>query len=138
MWRDIKYITDCSRKNAQCPPDPSLPDAFSSFYTRFEASNTTTTSRFTPSLVDPPLSMRAAEVRMTLQKINPRKAAGPNRVPSRVLKNCAHQLSMVMTVIFNISLSQATVPTCLKRSTIVPVPKAPAVSVTIDQSFSPR
>lgn len=127
MWRGIKCITDYNKTDAQCPYRP-LPEALNSFYALFEASNTTTTSRFTPSPDDPPLSVTAAEVRMTLQRVNPRNATGPDGVPGRVLKDCAHQLTMVMTDIFNISLSQATVPTCLKTSTIVPVPKASTVS----------
>ncbi|KAK3564378.1 hypothetical protein QTP86_017317 [Hemibagrus guttatus] len=36
---------------------------------------------------------------------------------------CADQLVQVFTDIFNLSLAQATVPTCLKTTTIIPVPK---------------
>ena len=79
-----------------------------------------------------PLSLQHQLVRKTLQKINPCRAAGADGVPGRVLRDCAQQLSSVMADIFNISLSQATVPTCLKTSTIVPVPKASAVSCLND------
>ena len=102
------------------------------FYACFEASNTSTIARFEISPVDSPLTITSAEVRKTLHKINPRKAAGPDEVPDRVLRDCAHQLSSVMEDIFNISLPQATIPTCLKTSTIVPVPKASAVSCLND------
>ncbi|CDQ58637.1 unnamed protein product [Oncorhynchus mykiss] len=54
---------------------------------------------------------------------NPRKAAGPDGIPSRALRACADQLAGVFTDIFNQSLSQSVVPTCFKRATIVPVPK---------------
>ncbi len=40
-----------------------------------------------------------------------------------VLKDCAEQLTDVLTDIFNTSLSQAVIPTCLKSTTIIPVPK---------------
>lgn len=43
------------------------------------------------------------------------------------MKDCAHELTEVWTDIFNISLSQAVVPVCLKTSTIIPVPKSAAV-----------
>ncbi len=39
------------------------------------------------------------------------KAAGPDNIPGRVLKDCAAQLTDVLTDIFNTSLSQAVVPT---------------------------
>lgn len=55
--------------------------------------------------------------------VSARKAAGPDGIPGRVLKDCADQLATVLTNIFNLSQSQAIVPTCLKTATIVPVPK---------------
>ena len=63
------------------------------------------------------------DVSKTLKCVNPRKAAGPDGVPSRVLRACTDQLAGVFTHIFNPSLSQSAVPTCFKRATIVPVLK---------------
>eukprot|EP00061_Rhincodon_typus_P003461 g20141.t1 len=48
---------------------------------------------------------------------------GPDSVPSRALRSCADQLAEVLTNIFNLSLLQAKVPTCFKKTTIIPVPK---------------
>ncbi|KAI3368601.1 hypothetical protein L3Q82_025606 [Scortum barcoo] len=75
-----------------------------------------------------PLSVTTAEVRRTLQRINPRKAAGPDNISGRVLKGCAYQLTEVLTDIFNTSLQQAVVPTCLKTAIIIPIPKTSTVS----------
>lgn len=47
----------------------------------------------------------------------------PDNIPGRVLRDCAGELTDVFTDIFNISLSQAVVPTCFKTTTIIPVPK---------------
>ncbi len=77
---------------------------------------------------DQALCLSAADVRKTLSRINPRKAAGPDNIPGRVLKDCAAQLTDVLTDIFNTSLSQAVVPTCLKSTTIIPVPNKSPVS----------
>lgn len=65
------------------------------------------------------LTLEEHEVRRTLRTINPRKAAGPDGVTGRVLKDCADQLAGVFTRIYNQSLTQSTVPICLKSSTIV-------------------
>ncbi|KAI5611805.1 gastrula zinc finger protein XlCGF28.1-like [Silurus asotus] len=51
---------------------------------------------------------------------------------TRVLRECAEQLADVFTDIFNISLSSNVVPTCLKTTTIVPVPKKSTVSCLND------
>ena len=68
-------------------------------------------------------SFTAANVSKTFKRVNPRKAAGTDVIPSRILRACADQLAGVFTDIFNQSLSQSAVPTCFKRVTIVPVPK---------------
>ncbi|KAK3507850.1 hypothetical protein QTP70_001423 [Hemibagrus guttatus] len=68
-----------------------------------------------------------ADVKRTLCRVNPRKSAGPDNIPGRVLTECAEQLADVFSDIFNISLSSAIVPMCLKTMTIVPVLKMSTV-----------
>lgn len=46
-------------------------------------------------------------------------------IPGRALRHCAVELTDVFTDIFNTSLSQAAVPTCLKATTISPVAITP-------------
>ncbi len=48
---------------------------------------------------------------------------GPDGIAGRVLKACAFQLAGVFTDIFNLSLSLSVVPSCFKKSTILPIPK---------------
>jgi hypothetical protein len=64
----------------------------------------------------------------TFKLVNLRKAAGPDGIPSRVLRAYADQLAGVFTDIFKHSLSQSVVPTCIKMDTIVPVPKKAKVT----------
>ncbi len=85
---------------------------------------------------DQALCLSPADVRKTLSRINPRKSAGPDNIPGRVLKDCAEQLTDVLRDIFNTSLSQAVIPTCLKSMTIIPVPKKSPVSCLND--YHPR
>ncbi|KAI4891278.1 hypothetical protein NFI96_006373, partial [Prochilodus magdalenae] len=84
--------------------------------------------RLTPTPGEVPLSVTPAEVRRTLRRINPRKSAGPDNIPGRVLRECADQISEVLADIFNVSLTQAAVPTCMKTATIIPVPKSSTVT----------
>jgi hypothetical protein len=67
-------------------------------------------------------------VSKTFKCVNPLKAAGPDGIPSRVLRACADQLAGVFMDIFNQSLSQSVVLTCFKMATIVPVLKKAKVT----------
>ncbi len=93
--------------------------------------NDTTAQKLPTPPNDQALCLSAADVRKTQSRINPRKAVGP-AIPGRVLKDCAAQLTDVLTDIFNTSLSQAVVPTCLKSTTIIPAPKKSPVSCLND------
>ncbi|XP_070700872.1 transcriptional activator Myb-like [Pempheris klunzingeri] len=77
----------------------------------------------TTSPPPPPPVVSSAQVNKALRKINPHKAAGPNNIPGRALRACTNELTDVLTSMFNLSLSQRTVPSCFKTTTIVPLPK---------------
>eukprot|EP00061_Rhincodon_typus_P015420 g43082.t1 len=53
----------------------------------------------------------------------PKESDGPGRCPGRALRCCEDQLMEVFTDIFTLSLLQAKVPTCFKKTTIIPVPE---------------
>lgn len=44
-------------------------------------------------------------MRQVLLAVNPRKAAGSDGVPGKVLRVCAHQLTPIFNRIFNLSLA---------------------------------
>ncbi|KAI4879014.1 hypothetical protein NFI96_008915 [Prochilodus magdalenae] len=132
MWQGIQAFTNYTTAPPACDSDATFPDALNHFYTRFEAQNGVAARKTTRPFDDQVLCLTAADVRKTLCSVDPRKAAGPDNIPSRVLRECADQLTDVFTDIFNISLSSATVPTCLKATTIIPVQKKSSVSCLND------
>ncbi|MCJ8729503.1 hypothetical protein PDJAM_G00107090 [Pangasius djambal] len=89
-------------------------NALNDFYARFEAQNGMTARKTTPSPNDQVLCLTTADVRKPLHRVNPRKAAGPDNIPGRVLRGRADQLADVVTDIFNTSLCSTVVPTCFK------------------------
>ncbi len=103
----------------------SLPDERNTFYARFEAHNTAHTECAPTAAAEEvsPLSLSVADVTRSFKRVNIRKAVGPDGIPGRVLKVCAYQLAGFFTDIFNLSLSLSVVPSCFKKSTIVPIPK---------------
>lgn len=84
------------------------------------------------STQDSPLMVTSADVCKVLSKTNPRKAASPDNIPGRALRVCSSELADVLGDIFNLSLAQASVPTCFKSTTIVPIPKKSNVTCLND------
>ena len=133
MWQGLQTITDYKGKtNHVADTNALLPDKINTFFVCFE-DNTVPLAR--PATKDSGLSFSMADVSKTFKHVNPRNAAGPDGIPSCVLRACADQLARVFTDVFNLSLSQSTVPICFKMSTIVLVPKKAKVTelkMTID------
>ncbi len=82
----------------------------------------------TPLSPTPALKISEDDVRLVFIKNKRRKAPGPDGVSPACLKYCADQLAPIFTQIFNRSLELCEVPSCFKRSTIIPVPKKPKIT----------
>ncbi len=82
----------------------------------------------TPLSPTPALKISEDDVRQVFIKNKRRKAPGPDGVSPACLKSCAAQLAPIFTQIFNRSLELCEVPSCFKRSTIIPVPKKPKIT----------
>ncbi len=126
MWQGINNITGFKgNKPATVNIAASLPDELNTFYARFEADNTAHTESAHTAAAEEvsPLTLSVADVTRSFKRVNIRNAVGPDGIPGRVLKACAFQLAGVFTDIFNLSLSLSVVPSCFKKSIIVPIPK---------------
>ncbi len=121
LWQGIQTITDYKPPPQTCDSTIPLLNKLNAFFAHFEAQNSTTAQKTPPPPGDQVMTLSPDSVRRSLSRINARKALGPDNIPGRVLRDCAVELTDVFTDIFNISLSQAVVPTCFKA--IIPVPK---------------
>ena len=101
--------------------DASLAKDLNHFFARFEATRPNTDMLTPPTTSQ--LTIQEHQVSRVFRSVNTRKATGPDGVPGEVIKACADQLAVVFTKIFNLSLTHAIVPPCLKSATIIPVPK---------------
>ncbi|KAI2665808.1 RNA-directed DNA polymerase from mobile element jockey [Labeo rohita] len=68
------------------------------------------------------------DVRQVFRKNKRSEAPSPDGVTPACLKTCADQLGPIFSQIFNRSLELCEVPSCFKRSTIIPVPKKPKIT----------
>ncbi|CAJ1076957.1 uncharacterized protein LOC125983400 [Xyrichtys novacula] len=126
VWQGVQQLTNYKSTLGAAEGEASLAEELNTFFARFEVEPP---KAATPHpMVHSNFTLTEHEVRRTLRAVDPRKAAGPDGVPGRVLRDCAEQLAGVFTRIFNQSLAESSVPPCLKSSIIVPLPKKPQIS----------
>ena len=88
---------------------PNLPDNLNDFYARFNKANTDSHMNIQTD-INITLAFTEPEVRKIFRKPHARKAAGPDGIPSRVVKMCASQISGIFIDIFNESLRHCIIP----------------------------
>lgn len=77
-------------------------------------------------------TLQEHQVKQVLKAVNIRKVAGLDGVLGKIVCACADQLRGVLTRMFNLSLSQTTIPPYLKANNFIPVSKSSAPSCLID------
>ncbi|KAK1801599.1 hypothetical protein P4O66_004555 [Electrophorus voltai] len=144
LWQGLQRITDYrSPPSRLMSADESLVNELNTFFARFEATSSSTTTNSAsangtigaangacaePTIEQRPFIITESDVRKVFNRVNTRKAVGPDGICRRVLKACADQLAPVFTDIFSLSLTLGIVPSSFKRSTTVPIPKKPRPS----------
>ena len=69
----------------------------------------------------PSIETDITEVAGLLKQIDPYKAAGPDGIPSRLLKEIASELSPILTLLFNASLQQGNIPDDWRKALVTPL-----------------
>ena len=131
LWSFIK-----SKKKDQCsiPPihcnDITITDSqgksnifneyFTSIFTQEDLSSV-------PELNDSPfpeispISVSVDGVANLLQNLNPHKATGPDGIPAYLLKECSNEIAPILTLIFQCSMQQGSMPDEWKTANIIPI-----------------
>jgi hypothetical protein len=132
FWKYVKSIrrdstgTSPLKKDGITSSDPTtkaniLNDQFSSVFTREDLSSI-------PEIIGPSqypdinfLQIHPKGVCKLLKDLNPHKAAGPDNVAPTLLKECAIELSPSLSMLFQASLKQGSVPSDWKSAMITPL-----------------
>ena len=109
VWQGVQHLTNYRTNLGAAKGDTSLAEQRNLFFAHFEAEQPDATTLHPAAHGSLTLTVEEREVRSTLRNVNPRRAAGPDGVSGRVLKDCTDQVAGVLTRIFNQSLSQSTV-----------------------------
>ncbi len=133
VWKGLKEITNYKTPSPSTVENKQQADNLNEFYCRFEKTPHTCSEHLSTPLTPPatPLSPTPAiqisedEVHQVFRKQKRKKAPGPDGVTPACLKSCADQLAPIFTKIFNRSLELCKVPSCFKRSTLIPSQRNP-------------
>ncbi len=76
-----------------------------------------------PSLHSPveDIVLNIAGVAKLLRNIKPNKATGPDGIPARLLKEIATETAPAITILFQASINQGTVPASWKKASVAPL-----------------
>ena len=97
-----------------------LNDYFTSVFTKEDTSQIPTMN--CNSYPDsPPIRVTHEGVSQLLSNLHPNTAAGPDKFPSRFLKQFANDLTPMLTLIYRASLDQGSVPEDWKKALVTPV-----------------
>ena len=133
LWQGLNTISDYKTASRTLPSTSAdLPDELNNFYARFDGIPAAPLESAPPTADPNPPSVSVADVCRAFKRVNPRKSAGPDGIPGRVLKACYRELAGVFADIYNTSLSLSVVPASFKLATIVPVPKTASITCLND------
>ena len=107
-------LSDDAKQMSEC-----LADAFASVYASTTPSSPASHQEFDGSLDQ--LSLGKDQVRASLTQIDQNSSMGPDGIHPMILKECATELAEPLTMIFNKSLQEGSVPSLWKSSLVTPI-----------------
>ncbi len=132
VWKGLKELTNYKTTSPITVENQQQADKLNEFYCRFEKTPHTRSGHLSTQPLTPPatplsptpaIQISEDEVHQVFRKQKRKKAPGPDGVTPAGLKSCADQLAPIFTKIFNRSLELCKVFSCIKCSTIIPIPK---------------
>ena len=75
------------------------------------------------------LKVTEERVQKVLEKINPNRASGPDKIPNWLLKECSYIIALPIMKILNLSFYEQSIPTAWKMADVVPLQKKKRVNI---------
>lgn len=126
-WSGLKNLIGATKKRDTIDTSDNYAFAndLNSFYGRFDCHDFSSEREQVIQLLgdDEPLLITEQQVVKTFNKINIRKASGPDGLRGVVLKECSQQLAPIFQRLFQSTLDSHTIPQLWKTSNVIPVPK---------------
>ena len=98
----------------------ALNNQFASVFTQENISSIPTASGPTYPDMDG-IEITTKGIRRLLSNLNPYKASGPGKIPTRFFKEFATEIAPCLTILFQASLNQGIIPDDWKKAFVVPI-----------------
>ena len=102
------------KRPVQTADEAKLAEDLNTFYTRFDKRDfhmeQERVMSETQSRSSHPVVVSDEDIRACFRKVNPRSAAGPDKVSGRTLKECSESLAPVFTKLIQMSLDESYIP----------------------------
>jgi len=97
-----------------------LKEQFSSVFTREDNSEPPQMEN-SPYQEIPSIDFNVAGIAKLLSELDPTKSSGPDRIPSKLLKTLATEVSPCLKLLFTASLRQSSLPSDWKKALVCPL-----------------
>ena len=87
VWQVVQHLISCRTNLRAAEGDPALAEKLNIFFARFKVTEPKTATLHHTAYSNVNLTIEEHEMRPTLRAANPRKMAGPDGIPGRVLKD---------------------------------------------------
>ena len=139
-WKGLQILTgkERSRSDSEIICTPGSANRLNQFFARFDCQDfsqmhqSLQTSIKLQASDEEAISISQKDIIKTVQKIQTKKASGPDNIGAVILKNCISSLLYILHYIFNYSATHMTMPTIWKTGIIIPVNKKPLQKVNSD------
>ena len=130
-WKGLRIITGKEKSKKESPLTSTIgsADRLNKFYARFddkdfsEIQTTMKEELIEAAKEEEPVTITEDEVIQTFNKLNTRKACGPDKISALILKKCLSSLSSIIHYMFQLSTDMFRMPNVWKIGEIVPVSK---------------
>ena len=121
VWKSLRCLGQSSNKSFST--HSFTPDDFNSFFASNFQESDLQLSPLPPSSNNTPELLSVFEILSYLRSL-PNKSTGPDGIPPWVFRDCRLFLCPAIAFLFNRSIFESSVPLCLKRANVVPIPKS--------------
>lgn len=139
-WKGLNMLTGRNKSQKECAllNPPGSADRLNSFYARFDDKdfshehNSIKRDLAKLAAEEDPITVSEEEVIHAFNRLNVKKASGPDKIGALILKKCMSSLLYIVHSLFELSVQACKMPKIWKLGEIIPISKKPLPKIDND------